>query len=194
MAFAVLVERHGPMVLRTCLAILRDEHDARDAFQATFLILARRGGSLWVRDSIGPWLHRAARHAAIVRSGNMSLGVNIMLSVVEEIAKRLGPDWDVEIVEMHHRGKADAPSGTAITLREIVQAAQPGTEVEVTSHRVGDAKGEHVVTAKSEYDVLELRHDAHSRRGFALGAVRAAEWLAGQGSGVWDFREIFDRL
>ena len=66
MAFAALVERHGPMVLRTCLAVLRDEHDARDAFQATFLILARRGGSLWVRDSIGPWLHRVARRA---RSG-----------------------------------------------------------------------------------------------------------------------------
>ncbi len=65
MAFAALVERHGPMVLRTCLAVLRDEHDARDAFQATFLILARRGGSLWVRDSIGPWLHRVARRAAV---------------------------------------------------------------------------------------------------------------------------------
>ena len=65
LAFAVLVERHGPMVLRTCRAVLRDEHDARDAFQATFLILARRGGSLWVRDSIGPWLHRVARRAAI---------------------------------------------------------------------------------------------------------------------------------
>ncbi len=65
MAFGALVERHGAMVLRTCLAVLRDEHDARDAFQATFLILARRGGSLWVRDSIGPWLHRVARHAAV---------------------------------------------------------------------------------------------------------------------------------
>lgn len=65
LAFAVLVERHGPMVLRTCLAVLRDEHDAQDAFQAVFLILARRGGSLRVWDSIGPWLHRVARRAAI---------------------------------------------------------------------------------------------------------------------------------
>ena len=63
----------------------------------------------------------------------------------------------------------------------------------ITSHRVGDANGEHIVTAKSEHDVLELRHDAHSRRGFAIGAVRAAEWLAGK-SGVWEFREIFDQL
>jgi RNA polymerase sigma factor (sigma-70 family) len=64
-AFAALVERHGPMVLRVCRAILRDEHAAEDAFQATFLVLARKGGSLWVRDSVGPWLHRVARRVAI---------------------------------------------------------------------------------------------------------------------------------
>jgi RNA polymerase sigma factor (sigma-70 family) len=65
LAIATLVDRHGPMILRTCRAILQDEDAAWDAFQATFLILARRGGSLWVHDSIGPWLHRVARHAAI---------------------------------------------------------------------------------------------------------------------------------
>ncbi len=64
-AFAVLVERHGPMVLRVCRRILRDEHAAEDAFQATFLVLARKGGSLWVRDSVGPWLHRVTRRVAI---------------------------------------------------------------------------------------------------------------------------------
>jgi RNA polymerase sigma factor (sigma-70 family) len=64
LAFAALVERHGPMVLRTCRAVLRDEHDARDAFQATFLILVRRGGSLWVNDSVGPWLHGVACRAS----------------------------------------------------------------------------------------------------------------------------------
>jgi 4-hydroxy-tetrahydrodipicolinate reductase len=89
--------------------------------------------------------------------------------------------------------KVDAPSGTAITLRQIVEGAQPGTKVEVTSHRVGDAKGEHVVTATGPDDIIELKHDALSRRGFALGAVRAAEWLNGK-EGVWDFRDIFDQL
>jgi DNA-directed RNA polymerase specialized sigma24 family protein len=64
LAFTALVERHGPMVLRACRGILRDDHEAMDAFQATFLVLARKGGSLWVRDSIGPWLHRVACRAA----------------------------------------------------------------------------------------------------------------------------------
>ncbi|MGA9585087.1 MAG: dihydrodipicolinate reductase C-terminal domain-containing protein, partial [Terracidiphilus sp.] len=78
-------------------------------------------------------------------------------------------------------------------LKQIINAVQPGIEVPIESHRVGDANGEHIVTAKSEYDLIELRHDAHSRRGFAVGAVRAAEWLNGK-SGVWEFREIFDQL
>jgi len=78
-------------------------------------------------------------------------------------------------------------------LKQIIEAAQPGVDIEVTSHRVGDAKGEHIVTAAGPDDVLELRHDANSRKGFALGAVRAAEWLQGK-SGAWEFREIFDQL
>src|SRR3954463_15878732 len=64
LAFAALVERHGPMVLRVCRSVLADPHDAQDAFQATFLVLARKARSLWVRDSIGPWLHRVAHRAA----------------------------------------------------------------------------------------------------------------------------------
>src|SRR5262249_12014465 len=65
LAFGALVERHGPMVLRTCRGILRDEHDASDAFQATFLVLVLKGGSLWVKDSLGPWLHRVACRVAV---------------------------------------------------------------------------------------------------------------------------------
>ena len=78
-------------------------------------------------------------------------------------------------------------------MKEIILSVRPGIEIPVTSHRVGDAKGEHMVRASSEYDTLELRHDATSRRGFALGAVRGAEWLAGK-SGTWEFREIFGEL
>jgi len=117
--------------------------------------------------------------------------VQKLFRLTAELAKLEG--YEFSITETHHTTKLDAPSGTAVTLKEIVQAAQPDVKIPVTSHRVGDAKGEHTVTAKSDVDVLEIRHDAFSRRGFALGAVRAAEWLASK-SGVWDFREIFDQL
>ena len=87
------------------------------------------------------------------------------------------------------------PPARRITLKEIILQASPGAESTCPSrsHREGDAKGEHIVTAKSAYDTLELRHDIDDRRCLALGAVRGAEWLAGK-SGVWEFREIFDQL
>jgi 4-hydroxy-tetrahydrodipicolinate reductase len=122
---------------------------------------------------------------------NFSIGVQKLFRLTAELARLEG--YSYSITETHHMSKVDAPSGTAFTLQEILQAANPGAEIAVTSHRVGDAKGEHIVTAKSDVDVLEIRHDAHSRRGFALGAVRAAEWLAGK-SGAWEFRDIFDQL
>ena len=132
------------------------------------------------------------RNASLLYGTNFSIGVQKLFRLTAELAKLDG--YRFSITETHHTTKLDAPSGTAITLKQIVQAAQPDAQVEITSHRVGDAKGEHVVTAISDVDVLELRHDAHTRRGFAIGAVRAAEWLAHQPPGVWDFREIFDQL
>lgn len=131
------------------------------------------------------------RGGGLLYASNFSIGVQKLFRLTAEMAKLDGYTFAIE--ETHHTTKVDAPSGTAITLREIIQSVKPGVAVEVTSHRVGDAKGEHVVTAKSDSDELELRHDAHSRRGFALGAVRGAEWLAGK-SGTWDFRDIFDQL
>jgi 4-hydroxy-tetrahydrodipicolinate reductase len=117
--------------------------------------------------------------------------VQKLFRLTAELARLEG--YKFSITETHHTTKLDAPSGTAVTLKEIVQAAHPGVEIPITSHRVGDASGEHIVTAVSGYDTLVLRHDAHTRRGFALGAVRAAEWLAGK-SGAWDFREVFDQM
>jgi 4-hydroxy-tetrahydrodipicolinate reductase len=117
--------------------------------------------------------------------------VQKLFRLTAELARLEG--YTFSIAETHHESKLDAPSGTAITLRQILEAAHPGVDIEVTSHRVGDAKGEHIVTATGPDDILELRHDAHNRKGFALGAVRAAEWLNGK-SGAWEFREIFDQL
>ena len=131
------------------------------------------------------------RGGGLLYGTNFSIGVQKLFRLTAELAQLDG--YEFAISETHHTSKLDAPSGTAITLKEIIHSVRPGVEVPVTSHRVGDANGEHVVTARSEHDVLELRHDAHSRRGFALGAVRGAEWLANK-SGAWDFREIFDQL
>jgi 4-hydroxy-tetrahydrodipicolinate reductase len=134
----------------------------------------------------------AAEHGgALLYGTNFSMGVQKLFRLTADLAKLEG--YSFSISETHHTSKLDAPSGTAITLREIIQAASPGIEVPITSHRVGDAKGEHVVTASSEVDILEIRHDAHSRRGFALGAIRGAEWLVKK-TGAWDFREICDQL
>jgi len=134
----------------------------------------------------------AEKHGgALLYGTNFSIGVQKLFRLTAELARLDG--YRFSITETHHVSKLDAPSGTAITLREIVEAAQPGTKVEITSHRIGDAKGEHVVTAVSDVDTLEIRHDAYSRRGFAQGAVRGAEWVVGK-SGAWEFREIFNEL
>jgi 4-hydroxy-tetrahydrodipicolinate reductase len=135
------------------------------------------------------------RGGALLYGTNFSIGVQKLFRLTAELAKLDG--YQFHISETHHESKIDVPSGTAITLQQIVEAEQSkigaDAQVEITSRRVGDTKGEHIVIATGPYDTLELRHDAHSRRGFALGAVRAAEWLAGK-QGAWEFREIFDRL
>ena len=155
-------------------------------------------GARIVVGTTGWYAHLNEMKALAIRRGggllygtNFSIGVQKLFRLTAELAKLDG--YTFSITETHHLTKLDAPSGTAITLQQIVEAAQPGAKVEVTSHRVGDAKGEHVVTATGPDDIIELKHDALSRRGFALGAVRAAEWLNGK-EGVWDFRDIFDQL
>ncbi|MGA3134903.1 MAG: dihydrodipicolinate reductase C-terminal domain-containing protein [Terracidiphilus sp.] len=134
---------------------------------------------------------KTLKRGALLYGTNFSIGVQKLFRLTAELARLDG--YAFSISETHHVSKLDAPSGTAITLRQIVEAAQPGTRVEIISHRVGDAKGEHTVTAAGPDDVIELRHNILSRRCLALGAVRAAEWLA-QKSGAWDFRDIFDQL
>lgn len=131
------------------------------------------------------------RGGALLYGTNFSIGVQKLFRLTAELARLEG--YQFAIRETHHTTKVDAPSGTAVTLKEIIHEVQPAADVPIESHRVGDAKGEHIVTASSEHDVLELRHDAYSRRGFAIGAVRGAEWICGK-SGAWEFREIFDQL
>jgi 4-hydroxy-tetrahydrodipicolinate reductase len=131
------------------------------------------------------------RGGALLYATNFSVGVQKLFQLTGDLARL--PGYKFSITETHHTTKLDAPSGTALTLQAILHSVKPGIDVPIASHRLGDANGEHVVTATSDHDVLELRHDTFSRRGFALGAVRAAEWIAGK-SGAWELREIFAEL
>ena len=122
-----------------------------------------------------------------LHSANFSLGVNLFLQVVEEAAKRFlaYPDYDAAISESHHQEKKDAPSGTALLL-----AKKMGKPVEIASVRCGHIPGTHTVLFDSQADLITLTHEARSREGFALGAVRAAEWLQGK-KGLFTMEDIF---
>lgn len=130
--------------------------------------------------------------AALLYGTNFSVGVQTLFRLTRELARAL-PGYEFSISETHHIHKKDAPSGTAITLKQVIESEIPGRSVAITSHREGDASGLHVVEAHSTVDRLELRHEADSRRGFAEGAVQAAEWIAGK-SGVWDFQQVVGEL
>ena len=123
---------------------------------------------------------------------NFSIGVNLFFEAVATAAAALKYDYSGEIFERHHAQKKDAPSGTAITIQKIVRECG-GQEVEIVSFREGDAVGMHEVIFNSAGDRIYLCHDAKSRRGFAEGAVRAAEWLAGK-TGFYEFRNVWREL
>ncbi|MGO9865417.1 MAG: 4-hydroxy-tetrahydrodipicolinate reductase [Terriglobales bacterium] len=123
---------------------------------------------------------------------NFSIGVNLFFEIVATAAAALKYDYSGEIFERHHAQKKDAPSGTAITLKKIVRESG-GQELEIVSFREGDAVGMHEVVFNSAGDRIYLCHDAKSRRGFAEGAVRAAEWLAGK-TGFYEFRNVWREL
>lgn len=151
----------------------------------------------------------AARRVPIVWAANTSLGINLLLGLVEQVAGRLGDDWDIEIVEMHHRGKVDAPSGTALALGRAAAAAR-GTTLDNVARRGrdgitgprrpgaigfaalrgGDAVGDHQVIFAGAGERLELTHRATNRAIYAKGAVRAARWLAGRPAGLYGMKDV----
>ena len=135
------------------------------------------------------------RGASLVYGSNFSVGVQLMLKLATEATKALkDAGYTFAISETHHVTKLDAPSGTALMLRDAVSVAAGGDEVPIQSVRHGEAVGLHVLEATGAGDKILLTHESHSRRPFAEGAVRAAEWLAQKKPGVYDFREIFDLL
>ncbi len=153
-----------------------------------------------------------ARNAKAVISPNMSIGVNLMFDLVRRAASALPNNYDVEIVEMHHKWKKDAPSGTALRLRQSVEAARPGTpwrqvsgregivgdrkpeEIAVLAVRGGDIVGEHTVFFAGLGERLEITHRAYSRDNFGRGALLAASWLVGQPPGIYDMSHVLGLL
>ena len=134
----------------------------------------------------------AGARTGFLYGSNFSIGMNLFFEVVRESATALKFEYSGQIFERHHVQKKDAPSGTAITLQKILQEAG-GRELEITSFREGDVVGMHELVFNSPNDRIYLCHDSKSRRGFAEGAVRAAEWLAGQ-RGFFEFRDVWKQL
>ena len=166
-------------------------------------------GTTGLTDAQHGAIDDAARHVAVLQSANMSLGVNLLAHLVEETAARLGPDWDIEIVEMHHRHKADAPSGTALMLGaaaaagrkvDLAEASVRGRDgitgerrhgsIGFAALRGGSVAGDHQLVFATEGERLELGHRAESREIFARGAVRAALWLSGKAPGRYSMKDV----
>ena len=154
-------------------------------------------------------IEEAAKNLAIVKAGNFSLGINLLEALVRQASARLGEDWDIEILETHHRRKIDAPSGTALMLGraaadgrgvrlETVKAEpydgvdakrEPG-KIGFSVRRSGGVIGEHEVTFASDMEVLSLSHTAIDRCVFAMGAIRAAEWVVDRPPGLYGMDDV----
>lgn len=146
----------------------------------------------------------ATKGVAFLHASNFSIGVNIFFEINKQLARLMAPhsDYDVTLKEVHHTAKLDAPSGTAVTLAEQVLANLPrkrewvnGTaasadQLSIISERIDPAPGTHYVTYSSEIDNIEIIHTAHNRKGFALGAVLAAEFIAAKKKGVFTMSEV----
>ena len=149
------------------------------------------------------------RKIPCVLSPNMSVGINVMFRVIGDLAKVLGEDYDVEVIEAHHRMKKDAPSGTAVKMGQILAQAlnrnldlvgvyerkgiigeRKREEIGMQTIRAGDIVGEHTVIFGGLGERLEITHRAHSRDNFARGAVRAAVWVAKQKPGLYDMQDV----
>jgi 4-hydroxy-tetrahydrodipicolinate reductase len=156
-------------------------------------------------------IDRASAQVAILQAANTSLGVNLLAHLVRETAARLGEDWDIEIVEMHHRHKADAPSGTALLLgqaaaegrgvdldevsdrgRDGITGSRRRGQIGFAALRGGSVAGDHQVILAAEGERIELGHRAESRAIFARGAIEAALWLVGKGAGRYAMSDVLD--
>ena len=132
------------------------------------------------------------RNAGLLYGANFSIGIQVMYRLARELVP-LVHGYELSITETHHAEKKDAPSGTALAVKQVLLSVDPGLHVEIVSHREGEAVGTHTVEARMGGDVIQIRHEALSRSSFAEGAVRAAEWIAGK-TGCYDFQDIYSKL
>ncbi|PWC57181.1 dihydrodipicolinate reductase [Azospirillum sp. TSH7] len=182
-----------------------ERHAALAAQSETVLVVGTTG----LNPSQQAAIATAATHTAIVQSPNMSLGVNLLLALVEQVAHTLGDDFDIDILEMHHRRKVDAPSGTALGLGRAAAAgrgvaledvwqkvrdghtgARPRGEIGFATLRGGDVIGDHTVIFASDGERVELTHKASGRGIYAKGAVRAALWAQDKTPGLYSMRDV----
>jgi len=166
------------------------------------------GSTGFLKDQLGV-ISEYVKKIPCVLSPNMSIGVNLCFKVLEEIARTVGEDYDMEIVEAHHRMKKDAPSGTAMKMAQVIAQAvnrdldevgvyarkgmigeRTKKEIGIQTLRAGDIVGEHTVMFAGKGERIEITHRAHSRDTFAAGAVRAAKWVVGKTPGLYDMQDV----
>ena len=168
-------------------------------------------GTTGLTDEEQAAVDAAAKKIPVVQSGNLSLGINLLLGLVRKASEILGVEYDCEVVEMHHRHKKDAPSGTALMLakaaadgrgqdfddvsvfgREGIVGERPQGEIAVHALRGGSVIGDHTVMFAGDVERVELVHKAQSREAFAAGALRAALWAADKAPGLYNMRDVLD--
>lgn len=160
-------------------------------------------GTTGLGDGVDVILKEAAKSIPIVYTANMSVGVNLLLALVQQAASKLGPEWDIEIFESHHKNKMDSPSGTALALGKAAKAGRGAGDfvterngkrkegdIGFAVERGGDVVGEHTVTFYGMGERIELGHKASDRSLFARGALRAAGWLNGKPAGLYSMRDV----
>ena len=192
----VLIDFTGPAGMRHWLKTCRDRK------------IAMLIGSTGLHPADHDVITQAAEEIAVLQAPNMSLGVNVLFKIAGEVAKLLGDDYDKEIVELHHRFKKDAPSGTAMGLAEAILKAMGKTkealvhdrhgddvvrrrgDIGMHSLRVGDEVGKHTVSFGALGERLELTHTATNRDTFVHGALKAAKWLSGQTPGRYTIADM----
>jgi len=162
-----------------------DEHLDYAARYKKALVLGTTG----LTDAQRSKVEEVAKIVPVVFSPNMSIGVNVLFSILPEIAKRLGAEYSVEIVEAHHKAKKDSPSGTAKKIAEVITQVTK-KDIPMHSIRLGDIVGDHTVVFCGNSERIEIKHQAHSRDLFAVGALKAAKWVSAKPAGLYSMQDV----